>query len=135
MKRYVKDRRTGKSNLPSCDRSPVARYNKLRVQAKRKGLACNIKKDEYIKLLSANICKYCGGPLSETGINLDRIDNRWGYTLKNVYPCCGNCNALRGRLLTTNEMTKVIKLLKKIRKKKIGVWDNHSYNNKLRKRG
>ena len=52
-------------------------------------------------------CLYCGGATGETGSGLDRVDNNMGYILKNVVPCCGTCNKLKGPHLTTSE-TKLI---------------------------
>lgn len=40
----------------------------------------------------------CRGPLSPTGHNVDRVDNRKGYEWSNVVPCCGPCNTRKGYL-------------------------------------
>ncbi len=46
----------------------------------------------------------CGlWPISPKGVGLDRLDNRFGYFLGNVYPCCGECNRIRGDTLTIKE--------------------------------
>lgn len=37
-------------------------------------------------------CHYCGGQLPTTGIGLDRIDSRKGYSVRNIHPCCTQCN-------------------------------------------
>lgn len=37
-------------------------------------------------------------------IGVDRIDNSVPYSLENIIPCCGPCNAVRGGVLTHEEM-------------------------------
>lgn len=54
--------------------------------------------------LRQQVCTYCQGPLPELGVGLDRLDNRRGYTLANVVPCCTDCNLVRGDRLTHLEM-------------------------------
>ena len=38
-------------------------------------------------------CSYCDNKINELGI--DRIDNKMGYTLNNVVPCCSRCNFMK----------------------------------------
>lgn len=51
---------------------------------------------EFIRILIASGCKYCG----ETTIRmtLDRIDNSIGHIKTNVLPCCIRCNYIRGSM-------------------------------------
>lgn len=44
-------------------------------------------------------CNYCGKPASvEKGLSgIDRVNNSVGYRHDNVVPCCGECNAIKGR--------------------------------------
>lgn len=37
-------------------------------------------------------------------VGVDRVDNCLPYTLDNIVPCCGPCNAVRGGVLTHSEM-------------------------------
>lgn len=70
--------------------------------AKNKGHACNLSKDDF-NLLLASKCHYCGespsrikrhnalrGEFAYNGI--DRKDNSIGYTTNNVVTCCTQCN-------------------------------------------
>ena len=50
------------------------------------------------------MCYYCNLELNETGIGLDRLDNKNGYNIDNVVPCCGPCNYTRGNRFTVKEM-------------------------------
>lgn len=99
-----------------------SRYSTLKGQAKRRGFKVFITKEQFIEIVNAK-CYYCNGPLPETGSGLDRIESNKHYTLENVIPCCGVCNRLKCHLLTKNEMTEVIKLLKILRKTE-EVWCN-----------
>ena len=47
-------------------------------------------------------------------IGVDRIDNSKPYTLDNIVPCCGACNAIKGSILTDTEMREVGKVLSKL---------------------
>lgn len=87
-------------------------------RAKRRGFDWNIKKEDYSYLVKS-ICHYCSGPLEACGVGLDRIDNKKGYILGNIVPCCGTCNKIKGDRLTSEEMlvamTAVLELRKKIK--------------------
>jgi len=59
--------------------------------------------EEYAELIK-NLCRYCGGPLNETGSGLDRIDPTGAYTPDNVVPCCKDCNQTKSASFTYDEM-------------------------------
>jgi hypothetical protein len=61
----------------------------------------------YEKFLASR-CHYCVGPLSETGIGLDRQDSRLGYVASNVVSACGSCLALKGRHLAPAELQMIL---------------------------
>ena len=80
------------------------RYNHAKGIAKSRGYGCSISKDQFIELWSSP-CEYCGKSiLNDKGIGLDRLNNKDGYHLTNVVPCCGDCNYIRGDILTYDEM-------------------------------
>lgn len=65
-------------------------------------------------------CFYCNDEMnakSKTGSGLDRINNKKGYTNKNVFPCCSICNSIRNNFLTVEETQVAIKAILKFRKK------------------
>lgn len=72
--------------------------------------------EEYVTLLNKT-CYYCQKELigTNTGIGLDRIDNRKGYTSSNVLPCCGECNYLRQDLFTVEETYAAAQAIKQVR--------------------
>src|SRR3990172_1416077 len=47
-------------------------------------------------------------------IGVDRRDNTQRYTLDNLVPCCGPCNAIKGSILTDVEMRQVGKVLTEV---------------------
>lgn len=74
--------------------------------------------DDYAALI-ARPCHYCGGPLNETAVGLDRMDNSKGYVLGNVVPCCKECNEIKGDTLTYDEAVVAIRTLTEYRKRKL----------------
>lgn len=75
----------------SYNRSPKGRYATLKFWAHKRGFVLEIP-FEVFERLNRKPCHYCGGKLPTTGHGLDRKNNKEGYTLENVVPCCGRCN-------------------------------------------
>jgi hypothetical protein len=99
-----------------------ARYSSLKLRAKKHGLTGIISFEEYKKIISINICHYCGGELNPTGSGLDRIDPKLSYIPSNVVPCCKECNTIKSDIISYSEMKEVAKLLKRLR----NTQNNHS---------
>lgn len=64
--------------------------------ARRKGLEFSLEFDYFLSMIQQE-CYYCKSPPSNItyGIaygGIDRIDNKVGYTIGNVVPCCQICN-------------------------------------------
>jgi 5-methylcytosine-specific restriction endonuclease McrA len=87
-------------------------WNNYKNRAKATKRAFEITEPEFRRLTSLN-CVYCGSPpmgvRTHKNLNgdflfngLDRVDNSKGYTLKNVVPCCKQCNIAK-RGLTVEE--------------------------------
>lgn len=87
---------------------PKYRYMHARSTARRRALVFDIGFENYLQLIAADACAYCGFPLSKLGYSLDRIDNSIGYLPTNVVPCCKECNRARSDLVSFDEMTKHI---------------------------
>ena len=85
-KRWVKKARTSRR-----------RFTVAKGVARRKGRSWNIMFETFKALICLS-CNYCGGKLNETGSGLDRCDNRLGYEIENVVPCCSDCNFKKGSL-------------------------------------
>lgn len=95
------------------------RYAYLLHSLKRYGkiYECTLTLENYCNLIKEQKCHYCDGPIfmSAYATGLDRIDNKLGYHLDNVLPCCGECNKLRGDRLSVDETKEIVNLLKKLR--------------------
>ena len=70
--------------------SPEKVFRKYQRDAiKNRHLSFSLSLEEFEKLVAAP-CFYCGENYEPRG--LDRRDNRIGYNLRNVVPCCFRCN-------------------------------------------
>src|ERR1044072_3990388 len=76
---------------------------KIRLNAKHRGIGCDLTYDEFLEFINTPFCEYCSTPVywekhhinSKTinfGHNLDRKDNNLGYTKSNLVCCCWRCN-------------------------------------------
>ncbi len=86
--------------LPFGEKSLRMSYRGYFVNALKRDLDFEISMDDFRKL-SQQKCNYCGDAPNSTRktqgdfiiINgIDRIDNKFGYTLNNCVPCCSFCN-------------------------------------------
>jgi hypothetical protein len=53
-------------------------------------------------------------------IGVDRRDNTAPYSLGNLVPCCGPCNALRSSILTFDEMVELGPTLRRVWEARLG---------------
>ena len=74
------------------NRTPKRAFVRIRNNAKSRNLEFSIKFEEFI-LFDGQPCSYCGNKMMSIG--LDRVDNKKGYTIENVVPCCGLCNWMK----------------------------------------
>lgn len=94
-------------------RSPVGRFSFAKRSAKQRNLRWSLSFTGFKKLLRQP-CTYCERQLKETGIGLDRIDNKRGYSKSNVLSCCGVCNRIRSNKFNVHEMKHIGYILKRI---------------------
>lgn len=114
MKAYAKSYRPIKNEKRQL---PESRYQySLQLSARRKK-SWAISFENYLQLIKKP-CHYCFGPLSQFGVGLDRKDSSLGYELDNVVPCCGDCNMIKGRALSYDEMVIAMKAINFYRKNK-----------------
>lgn len=106
--------------------TPKGRFNNARSTATNKNKTWNLTLIEYENFIK-NPCFYCGGKLTPFGSGLDREDNSVGYEIRNVIPCCGFCNRLRGDLISVAEMMVLVDTLKDIRKMS-NIWEGFITN-------
>ncbi len=114
-KKWSQDHKERRSEI---HRRPKSRFIGIVSKCKKIGREFSITLEQYCNFLS-HPCFYCGYPLDETGVGLDRIDSAKGYTVRNSLPCCGYCNIAKNDNFTTDEMVKIIgpaiKLVKELR--------------------
>ncbi len=83
-------------------------YVRIRASAKQRGYCFHITKPQF-RTLTQCCCYYCGQPPSQVsktngayGVylynGLDRVNNKLGYTIDNVRPCCKVCNIAKSTL-------------------------------------
>ena len=93
------------------------RFNHSKSIAKRRYFKFCFSIEEMIKFWKTP-CHYCKESIEhDTGIGLDRIDNDKGYNRENVLPCCGECNLIRGYMLTVEEAEEAISAVLELRQR------------------
>jgi hypothetical protein len=94
--------------------SVISRYQRLQVEARRRGIPFRLTLSEYTALVERP-CIYCDGPLDRYGGGLDRLDTQTGYQMGNVAPSCGVCNHVRRNIFSHDEMRRVGDVIRSIR--------------------
>jgi hypothetical protein len=103
-------------------------YTMLKNQAKYRKLECLLTFDEFLEFTKINKCEYCGDNIlweehitnisNRGGYNLDRKDNKLGYTKQNCVVCCKNCNAMKSDKISYDLMIRLGDVMKEYRKEK-----------------
>lgn len=93
-------------------------YRQYKKNAKKRNIEFDLSYEQFISITSMN-CDYCGRIPSTIHYNIhwngnyifngiDRIDNKKGYIIYNVVPCCKYCNMAK-MSLSENEFLELIK--------------------------
>jgi hypothetical protein len=69
------------------------RYYDYKHSAKDRNIKFDLSFEDMMKFWQKP-CHYCGCQMR--GIGLDRVDNKIGYVITNLLPCCGYCNYIKG---------------------------------------
>lgn len=115
-----------KSSRPAFERRVYRLYE---INSRNRGYSFKLSMEEFVALIYLN-CFYCDAKpynkMTNTGSSgkkikfilyysgLDRKDNKKGYTLDNVVPCCKRCNRIKSDLFTYEEMLKLSEFLKEL---------------------
>lgn len=95
------------------------KYHWLKSTAKRRDLAVEFSKEEFIRLIKDAPCYYCKAPITmKFGSGLDRLDSALNYTLSNAVPCCPSCNRIKGEHHSPEETHIMVNALLEFRKLK-----------------
>ena len=94
-------------------------FNAIKNRARRKRLSFDLTYNQFEFLVQISCCHYCGESNIEwktfndgTRSNLDRKDNKLGYTFSNVVVCCTECNLMKRDWLSYEEFKAVRLFLK-----------------------
>jgi len=102
-------------------KKPDYAFKAARSIAKRRGLRWELTEEQYFSLRRLP-CHYCGFPLPEGGMGIDRISYKRGYFIKNCVPCCTECNVTKNSHFSYGEMKMflgpAIAALKRARRKR-----------------
>ena len=94
------------------------RFIGARDKAKRKNKIWTLTEDQYFSIISKP-CEYCGFELRNSGIGLDRMDSKYGYTLENVCSSCLECNQAKSDYFTYNEMKRIGEIIRQIKQDRL----------------
>jgi len=101
-----------------------ALYTHFMLSLKRRELDCSIVFESFVEFTKTKECHYCGAVVKwspssskkwSTATNLDRKNNRLGYSVENCVVCCCDCNKTKGDRFTYSEFMSLAPILKKIR--------------------
>lgn len=87
-------------------------YAKFLHYVSRRGLETDLTEIQFLAL-RAQDCNYCQGALPVSGCGLDRIDNKKGYLVDNVLPCCAACNKAKMEHLSPDEWRAILAMRKR----------------------
>lgn len=68
------------------------KYHIYKSRAYTKEIPFEITIDQFLELWQKP-CTYCCSPIPTIGV--DRVDNKLGYILTNIAPCCTTCNLMK----------------------------------------
>lgn len=100
--------------------SPIASFHIYKSSAKTRKIIFELSFEEF-KYFWRKECYYCGSQIKTIG--LDRVDNKAGYILDNIVPCCIRCNKMKMALNVEDFIGQCKKIaMKKTKTKKKKDW-------------
>lgn len=86
-----------------------SKFGEIKNSARRKKHNFSLTIEEYSTFFNKP-CFYCNEPKQ---IGLDRVNNKEGYTFKNVVTCCGKCNTMKLSMPISSFLKHVEKIIKR----------------------
>ncbi len=86
-RRRKEDRDWNRTTIPG-------KYNQYKTCAKKRKKSFDLTLEEFSTFWQKP-CYYCGSEISNIGI--DRVDNKQGYSMQNIVPCCKMCNYMKNK--------------------------------------
>jgi len=96
----------------------VGRFSRAKAITKARGKGWELTRGEYEELANRP-CHYCGFPINETGIGLDRISDTQVYRADTVLPACAECNRIRSDKYSVEEMLVIGKTLAQLKQQRL----------------
>lgn len=87
----------------------VSHYNEYQRSAIKRNIQFSIDIDDFEELVNSH-CYYCDEYNTERVIGLDRLDSSKGYSIKNVVPCCADCNMMKCNIPVDQFINKIKKI-------------------------
>lgn len=91
------------------------RYSRLKNKAKKRGIPVLLTCKEYIKIREKEKCIYCGRT-EDVVFSIDRLDNDGPYSVDNCAVACYECNRIKAKRYTVDQMMMIGRALKRIHK-------------------
>lgn len=94
-------------------------YNRLMRVAKNQNRECTLTYGQFLEFTKEKECHYCGESLNwekskhsigsgkKSRYQIDRKDNKRGYSKKNCVACCKSCNLTKGDRFTYSQFVKI----------------------------
>ena len=83
-------------------------YHQYKKRAKKSNIEFNLTENDCIPFYKTK-CRYCGNDIK--GLGIDRVDNKKGYVLENIVPCCSKCNFMKHTLNEIDFISHIKKIL------------------------
>jgi hypothetical protein len=106
-------------------------YNTMRKSARTRGWKVSLTYKQFVRYTTVLRCYYCKGEVTwnsyscnnlrgsgSRSYNLDRMDDKKGYTKHNVVVCCGRCNRAKSNLFTFAEWVAVGRVIQRFAKRR-----------------
>jgi hypothetical protein len=87
---------------------PYRRESEAKGSAAIRGIEWDLTREQFM-FFWQKPCHYCGDEIQTVG--LDRFDNKKGYTVENIVPCCGTCNRMKLEMSASEFLSRCEKIV------------------------
>ena len=95
VKNWRNNHKRDKKKLTDTEKEIRRRYKTYKYGAKSRGYEFKLSIKQFSEYWQEP-CSYCGDEIETIG--LDRVDNKRGYTIDNIVPCCFTCNKMKSSM-------------------------------------
>jgi hypothetical protein len=109
-KKYYQDNKEEfRKRMSLHSKSLNGRFHEYKKRAKRDNIEFEITEKDCIPFYNTD-CAYCGNKIN--GLGIDRLDNKIGYKLDNMVPCCSKCNFMKYTMNKEEFIQHIIQIVK-----------------------